>query len=101
MRSMDNNKQIIFSSDRSTAAIPDIAERLRGRLGSGMSVDISEPDPRAGWQLYVGKQSPGILLSDEVIEIRLHFSFCSIRELEGMVTNCLPRTGERCPSGHR
>jgi chromosomal replication initiator protein len=40
----DNNKQIIFSSDRAPVAIPDIAERLRGRFSSGMTVDISEPD---------------------------------------------------------
>src|SRR5581483_10220896 len=40
----DNNKQIIFSSDRPPIAIADIADRLRGRLSSGMSIDIGEPD---------------------------------------------------------
>ena len=43
----DTNKQIIFSSDRAPVAIPDIAERLKGRFASGMAVDISEPDPES------------------------------------------------------
>lgn len=84
----DNNKQIIFSSDRPPAAIPDIAERLRSRFGSGMTVDISEPDPESRMAIIRKKAaSHGILLADEVIEHIATSVSGSIRELEGMVNN--------------
>lgn len=84
----DTNKQIIFSSDRAPAAIPDIAERLKGRLSSGMTVDISEPDPESRMAIVQKKAAiHGVLLSDEVIEYVATTLSGSIRELEGMVNN--------------
>lgn len=84
----DNNKQIIFSSDRPPAAIPDIAERLRGRLGSGMTVDIGEPDIESRMAIIRKKAAlHGILLSDEVVEHVSSSVSGSIRELEGMINN--------------
>lgn len=84
----DTNKQIIFSSDRSPASIPDIAERLKGRLASGMAVDISEPDPESRMAIVQKKAAlHGIMLSDEVIEYIATTLSGSIRELEGMVNS--------------
>ena len=84
----DTNKQIIFSSDRAPVAIPDIAERLKGRLASGMAVDIGEPDPESRMAIVRKKAaSHGIMLSDEVIEYVATTMSGSIRELEGMVNN--------------
>ncbi|MCX6790526.1 MAG: chromosomal replication initiator protein DnaA [Candidatus Kaiserbacteria bacterium] len=84
----DTNKQIIFSSDRSPAAIPDIAERLKGRLASGMAVDISEPDPESRMAIVQKKAAlHGVMLSDEVIEYIATTLSGSIRELEGMVNS--------------
>jgi chromosomal replication initiator protein len=84
----DNNKQIIFSSDRSPAAIPDIAERLRGRLASGMTVDIGEPDTESRIVIVRKKAaSHGILLSDEVVEYIATSVPGSIRELEGVINS--------------
>lgn len=84
----DTNKQIIFSSDRSPAAIPDIAERLKGRLASGMAVDISEPDPESRMAIVQRKAAlHGVMLSDEVIEYIATTLSGSIRELEGMVNS--------------
>lgn len=86
----DTNKQIIFSSDRSPAAIPDIAERLKGRLASGMAVDISEPDTESRMAIVQKKAaSHGIMLSDEVIEFVATSMSGSIRELEGMVNSII------------
>ncbi len=82
----DTNKQIIFSSDRSPAAIPDIAERLKGRLASGMAVDISEPDTESRMEIVRKKAAAhGFLFSDEVIEHVATVAPGSIRELEGMI----------------
>jgi len=84
----DNNKQIIFSSDRSPAAISDITERLKGRLASGMTIDIGEPDTESRMAIARKKAAMhGVTLSDEVIEYVATAMNGSIRELEGMVNN--------------
>lgn len=84
----DNNKQIIFSSDRPPAAIPDIAERLRGRLSSGMSVDIGEPDLESRMAIVRRKTAlHSITLSEEVVEYVATTASGSIRELEGMINS--------------
>lgn len=86
----DTNKQIIFSSDRAPVAIPDIAERLKGRLASGMAVDIGEPDPESRMAIVRKKAaSHGVLLSDEVVEYVATTINGSIRELEGMVNSII------------
>ncbi|MBP6860478.1 MAG: chromosomal replication initiator protein DnaA [Candidatus Pacebacteria bacterium] len=84
----DNNKQIIFSSDRSPAAIPDIAERLRGRLASGMTIDIGEPDTESRIAIVRKKAGlHGVTLSEEVIEHIATAIPGSIRELEGVINS--------------
>jgi chromosomal replication initiator protein len=89
----DNNKQIIFSSDRPPVAIPDIAERLRGRFASGMTIDIGEPDPEARMAIVRKKAaSNGVLLSEEVIEYIATSISGSIRELEGVVNSVVCHT---------
>ncbi|MFA6969249.1 MAG: chromosomal replication initiator protein DnaA, partial [Candidatus Paceibacterota bacterium] len=89
----DTNKQIIFSSDRAPAAIPDIAERLKGRLASGMTIDIGEPDSESRMAIVRRKAAlHGVMLSNEVIEYVATSMSGSIRELEGMVNNIICHT---------
>jgi chromosomal replication initiator protein len=89
----DTNKQIIFSSDRSPVAIPDITERLKGRLASGMTIDIGEPDTESRMAIVQKKAaSHGVLLSPEVIEYLATSMSGSIRELEGMVNSIICHT---------
>lgn len=84
----DNNKQIIFSSDRPPQAIPDIADRVRGRLSSGMTVDISEPDTESRIAIVRKKvANHGVTLSDDVIEYIATSVSGSIRELEGVINS--------------
>jgi len=84
----DNNKQIIFSSDRPPQAIPDIADRLRGRFLSGMTVDISEPDVESRIAIVKKKAAlHGVLLRDEVVEYIATNVSGSIRELEGVLNS--------------
>ncbi len=86
----DMNKQIIFSSDRPPMAIPDITERLKGRLASGMTIDIGEPDPESRMAIVKKKAaSHGVVLSDEVVEYVATSMNGSIRELEGMVNSII------------
>jgi len=92
----DNNKQIIFSSDRSPAVIPDIAERLRGRLASGMTIDIGEPDTESRIAIVRKKVAAhGIMLSEEVVEYIATSVPGSIRELEGVINSVVCHTQVR------
>ena len=89
----DTNKQIIFSSDRAPVSIPDIAERLKGRLASGMAINIEEPDTESRMAIVQKKAaSHGVMLSPEVIEYVATSMSGSIRELEGMVNNIICHT---------
>lgn len=89
----DNNKQIIFSSDRAPVAIPDIADRLRGRFASGMTVDISEPDAESRVNIVRKKlANSGVIVEDEVAEFVASAVPGSIRELEGYINNIVCQT---------
>lgn len=89
----DNNKQILFSSDRAPVAIPDIAERLRGRLASGMTVDISEPDVESRIAIVRKKLATnGVMVEDEVAEFVATSVPGSIRELEGYINTIVCQT---------
>ncbi|HET9641360.1 MAG TPA: chromosomal replication initiator protein DnaA [Candidatus Paceibacterota bacterium] len=89
----DMNKQIIFSSDRPPVAIPDITERLKGRLASGMTVDIGEPDSESRMAIIQKKAAlHNIVLSPDVIEYIATSMSGSIRELEGMVNSIICHT---------
>lgn len=89
----DNNHQIIFSSDRSPAAIADIADRLRGRFQSGMTVDIAEPDLESRMSIVRKKAAAhGVILTDEVVEYVSSSISGSIRELEGVINSIVCHT---------
>jgi chromosomal replication initiator protein len=89
----DNNKQIIFSSDRSPVAIADIADRLKGRLASGMTIDISEPDTESRIAIVQKKLAAnGVMLSQEVAEYIATAVSGSIRELEGVINSVVCHT---------
>lgn len=80
----ENNKQIIFSSDRPPKSIPDIEERLRSRFEGGMMADISEPELETRIAiLKLKSQQKNISLSDETLEFTASLFKNSIRELEG------------------
>ncbi len=89
----DNNKQILFSSDRAPVAIPDIVDRLRGRLASGMTVDIGEPDTESRVNIVRKKlASNGVTLADESVEYIATSVAGSIRELEGVINSIVCHT---------
>lgn len=80
----DNNKQIIFSSDRPPKQIDKIEDRLRSRFEGGMMVDISKPDFES--RLCILKQKGiqlNVTLSDEILDFLADTIQDNIRELEG------------------
>ncbi len=86
----ENNKQIVFSSDKHPNYIPGLEDRLRSRFGSGMIVDVTEPETESKVAIIKSKlEENGIDLSDDIIDyIALSISG-SIRELEGTLNTII------------
>jgi chromosomal replication initiator protein len=80
----ENNKQIIFSSDKHPNFIPELADRLKSRFAAGMIVDISEPEYESRLAiLKVKLREININLEDELVEYVASSVQGNIRELEG------------------
>jgi len=80
----ENNKQIIFSSDKHPNYIPELADRLKSRFAAGMIVDISPPEYESRLAiLKVKLQGLNIDLDKEIIEYVAQTVDGNIRELEG------------------
>jgi len=80
----ENNKQIIFSSDKHPNYIPELADRLKSRFAAGMIVDISPPEYESRMAiLKVKLQEFNIELDKEIVEYIASSIEGNIRELEG------------------
>jgi chromosomal replication initiator protein len=86
----ENNKQIVFTSDRPPKSIQGIEERLRSRFEGGMIVDISLPDYETRLAILMNKlREKNYSLPDDIIEyIALNIK-SNIRELEGSLNTIL------------
>jgi len=80
----ENNKQIIFSSDKHPNYIPELADRLKSRFAAGMIVDVSEPEYESRLAiLKVKLRELNVELEEELIEYVAGAVQGNIRELEG------------------
>lgn len=86
----ENQKQIIFSSDKHPNQIIGLEDRLRTRFAQGMIVDITEPDIESRTAIIRSKlDENGLSLSPEVIEYIATSISGSIRELEGSLNTVI------------
>jgi len=86
---IDHNRQVIISADRSPSDLDGIEERIRSRLGWGLSADIHATD----YELRLGilqskcealsRKMGGIHMPEKVLEFLAHKIVSNIRELEG------------------
>src|SRR6056297_470566 len=89
---VDQNKQIIVSSDRAPSEISGIEDRIVSRLQSGLVVDLHPTN----YELRLGilqskseqfaKTYPGLKLADGVLEFLAHRISSNVRVLEGALT---------------
>lgn len=80
----NNNKQIIFSSDKHANYIPNLEDRLKSRFSAGMTVDISLPEYESRLAIIKTKAAENKFFpSQEIIEYVASFIQGNIRELEG------------------
>ncbi len=86
----DNNRQIIFSSDKHPHFITGLEDRLKSRLSAGMIVDIPPPDKESRIAIISTKAlHQGVTLSPEIIDYLAQTINGNIRELEGAVNSLL------------
>jgi chromosomal replication initiator protein len=89
----DNNKQIIFSSDKHPHFITGLEERLKSRFAAGMIIDIPQPDHESRIAILTKKASlTGLVLAPEVIDFLASTVNGNIRDLEGIVNTILVHT---------
>ncbi len=82
----DNNKQIIFSSDKPPSYMANLEERLRSRFEGGMIVDISKPELESRMAILNEKAKfLNFNLSKESTEFIASSVKDNIRELEGVL----------------
>jgi chromosomal replication initiator protein len=86
----DDNKQIIFSSDKHPNYIPNLEERLKSRFGAGMIVDVPHPDQESRAAILRAKaKMQNFDLSDDIIEYLASTIDGNIRELEGALNSVI------------
>ena len=86
----ENNKQIIFSSDKHPNYIPELADRLKSRFAAGMIVDVSEPEYESRLAIVKVKlRELGVDLDQEILEYISSIVQGNIRELEGSLNTII------------
>lgn len=86
----DNNKQVIFSSDKHPHFITGLEDRLKSRMSAGMIIDIPQPDQESRIAILSSKsKSQGVTLSPEVIDYLAHTVVGNIRDLEGALNTLI------------
>ena len=89
----DNNKQIIFSSDKSPHYIPNLEDRLKGRFAAGMIVDIPEPDHESRMAILKAKATQNNFdLEESIADFVANAVEGSIRDLEGILNSIIIQT---------
>ncbi len=86
----ENNKQIIFSSDRHPNHILDIADRLKSRFSAGMTVDIQIPDIESRTAIIKSRINiNNFFLEENIINYIASEVKGNIRELEGIFNSIM------------
>jgi chromosomal replication initiator protein len=86
----ENNKQIIFSSDKHPNHIPELADRLKSRFAAGMIVDVSEPDYESRLAILKVKiKELEIDIDEEIIQYIASVIRGNVRELEGSLNTII------------
>ncbi len=89
----DNNKQIIFSSDKHPNHMPGFEERLKGRFSAGMIAEIPEPDVDSRISIIKAKSEQyRFPIDDTVIQYIAEQVQGNIRELEGVLNSIICKT---------
>ncbi len=86
----DNNKQILFSSDKHPHFIQGLEDRLRSRFSAGMVVDISQPDYESRFAILKTKaERQHLNIHPKSLEYIATHVQGNVRELEGALNTVM------------
>lgn len=86
----DNNKQIIFSSDKHPNYIVGLEDRLKSRFSAGMIIDVTRPDYESRLAMLQQKtKESGSTLPEKILDYVAQNVDGSIRELEGVLNTLI------------
>jgi chromosomal replication initiator protein len=89
----DDNKQIIFSSDKHPNYIQNLEERLKSRFSAGMIIDIPHPDQESRAAILRTKaKMQNFELNPEIVEYLASTIDGNIREIEGVLNSVIIQT---------
>ncbi len=89
----ENNKQIVFSSDRHPNYIQGLTDRLKSRFSQGMIVDVGAPDLDSRIAILKTKAAANtFLLSAEAAAFIAREVEGNIRDLEGVLNRVICQT---------
>lgn len=89
----ENNKQIIFSSDKHPNYIPGLEDRMKSRFQAGMIIDIGEPEYESRLAILKAKvREQGVPINEDVVDFIASSINGSIRELEGSLNAIVCQT---------
>jgi len=81
---VDQNRQIVISSDKSPSELDGLGERLRSRLGWGLVADIHPTSYELRLGILQSKaETMRVDIPDKVLEFLAHKIVSNVRELEG------------------
>jgi len=82
----EDNKQVVFTSDRPPNEMTLLADRLRSRFESGLLADIQPPDFETRAAIIRNKSAQlGLRLTDDVVDFVAEKMTANVRQLEGAV----------------
>ena len=85
-------KQVVLTSDRPPAEIPDVDERLISRLSGGLIVDVTAPDFETRVAiLRANCEERHLEFTSSVLEELASFNFGNVRELQGALNRLVAR----------
>ena len=83
----DAKKQIIFTCDRPVSELKQFSDRLRSRVGLGLTVDLQPPNYETRYAILKAKlQEHSVVIPEEVISLVAQSVATNIRDLEGALT---------------
>ncbi|MDR2536947.1 MAG: chromosomal replication initiator protein DnaA [Treponema sp.] len=83
----DTKKQIVFTCDRPVSELKQFSDRLRSRVGLGLTVDLQPPNYETRYAILKAKlQEHSVVIPEEVISLVAQSVATNIRDLEGALT---------------
>lgn len=89
----DNNKQIVFSSDKHPNHMPGFEDRMKGRFSAGMIAEIPTPDLESRMAIVQEKlKQYGAVMPTDTVQHIAEYAQGNIRELEGILNTIICKT---------